>query len=150
MRQRESTDVAHRLTVHQPEKMKDLLTLLEILEGVTEQVKGPQPAGAGAQIGDDDQSVSVPTARQAALANLPAASVMQQRLVRSLEREVQDLQRQARRAARSFRRGSAYLLNELYARIRKIQAMIAEILSAAQETIERLYVRLFVDGQPIV
>jgi hypothetical protein len=142
---------SYRLSVRQPPQVKDLINLLEMLEGVTERVtasKGASSIGqVGAQGGEDDHRES---ARYQALANLPDTPLMQKRLVSSLEREVTILKRQARKAAFRLKRGGAFVLNNIYAKIRKIKAMIAEILSATREVVERLYVRLFVDGQPIV
>lgn len=143
---------AYKLTVRQPEQVKDLIKLLEILEGVTEAV-GVQPPGASAgsvagMQGDDAGDRS--SLREQALAHLPDTPVMQRKLISSLEHEVSHLKRQARRAALKMRRGGACALNEIYAKIRKIKVMIAEILEATREIVERLYVRLFIDGQPIV
>lgn len=146
---REALAGVQRLAVHQPEKMKDLLALLEILEGVTEQVKGVQPAGGGTAAAGDDGAAQA-SVRASAIAHLPDTAVMQEKLVSALETEVRRLQQRSRVLARRLQRGSAYTLNEVYARIRKIRALILEILSAAREVIERLYVRLFIDGQPIV
>ena len=61
-----------------------------------------------------------------------------------------ELERTSRRIARLSSRGSAYLLTQTYARIRKIQSLIEELVDAALEVIERLYVRLFIDHQQLV
>ena len=143
-----------KLTVKQPERIKSLLTVLADLESISERVSetadrdlgsgGMSSTGAGAT-GDDSQS-----ARAQAIKSLPSTNVMRGRLTRHLEHEVHQLERRAKRMAHKAGMGSAYLLNELYSRIRKIQALIAEIADATAEVVRRLYVRLFVDNQQLV
>lgn len=140
------------LTVRQPEKMKNLLALLELLEGVTQAVSGVQPAGGGVAGASSSgaPTATTPSKRDLLLQNLPATEVMQQRLVTHLSQEVRRLERKARRMALSFGRGTAHAYNQLFARIRKIQALISDLFEATREVIQRLYVRLFIDGQAIV
>ena len=143
-----------KLTVKQPERIQSLLTVLSDLESISERVSetadhdlgsgGPASAGAGSR-GDDSQSI-----RAQAIKSLPSTSVMRGRLTRHLEHDVRQLERRAKRMARRVGKGSAYLLNELYARIRKIQALIAELVDATAEVVRRLYIRLFVDHQQLV
>jgi hypothetical protein len=38
----------------------------------------------------------------------------------------------------------------MYAKIRKVQSLITEVLEAVAELVERLYVRLFIDHQQLV
>ena len=143
-----------KLTVKQPERIQSLLTVLSDLESISERVSetaegdlgsgGPASAGSGGS-GDDSQS-----ARAQTIKSLPSTKVMRGKLTKHLEHEVHQLERKAKRMARRSGKGKAYLLNELYARIRKIQSLIAELIEATAEVVRRLYIRLFVDNQQLV
>ncbi|MFA4875625.1 MAG: hypothetical protein WC690_09840, partial [bacterium] len=85
-----------------------------------------------------------------AIANVPAPGVMQQKLISHLEKEIAAIEKQAIHLARSRRRGSAYLLSELYRKIRRLTAIIADLLEASAEMIKRFYVSVFIDRQPLV
>lgn len=150
----ESSQESVQLTVLQPEKIQSLLLVLSDLEKISEAVSedksqdlGRAGTGAATGAGDDSAQSSV---RQKAIQSLPSTSVMRGRLTKHLQVEVRQLERRAKRLARSSRKGSAYLLNELYARIRKLQALIAELMDAAADTVRRFYIRLFVDHQQLV
>jgi len=143
------------LTVRQPEKITSLLAVLSDLEKISERVSEDrsQDLGAGARAGMGDDSSTrdaSQSARKQALQSLPSKEVMQRKLVSHLKGEVRHLEREARRLARSGKQGAAFLLTQTYARIRKIQSLIEELLGAAREVIERLYVRLFIDKQQLV
>jgi len=143
-----------QLTVRQPEKIQSLLFVLADLEKISEAVsedRSQDLGGAGAsatQAGTGDDAAQ--SQRQKTLQSLPSTTVMRRNLTTHLQREVRQLERKAKRLARTGKKGSAYLLNELYARIRKLQALIAELVDAAADVVRRLYIRLFVDHQQLV
>ena len=141
-----------QLTVRQPEKIRSLLIVLSDLEKISETVSEDQSqdlgGGAATTAGDDDLVTS--SVRGKAIQSLPSTSVMRGKLTKHLQREVRQLERKSRRLARFNKKGSAYLFNEIYARIRKLQALAAELVDAAADTVRRLYVRLFVDHQQLV
>jgi len=144
-----------KLTVKQPEKIRSLLAVLADLERISEVVMedSSRDLGAGTSAGaSSGQAAGSASASQRgrAIQSLPTVPVMRNRLTKSLQREGRQLERRARRLARSTKKGSAYALNELYARIRKIQALIAELVDAAAEVVRRLYIRLFIDHQQLV
>ncbi len=158
----QSTDLsqtpAEFLVVRQPPKIESLLTVLMDLEKISETISEDrsQDMGAGGQgaaqagQGDDDDGQVSP--RQKAIQSLPSTEAMRRRLTRHLEREVGQLERKAKREARRIqkKKGSAYFLNEAYARIRKIRSLIAELTQAAADLVRRLYIRLFIDHQQLV
>lgn len=158
-KERQSESVSEKrmkFTVQQPTKVKDLMQLLgaldsvaRIAEAVSEDRSGDLGSGSGegAVAGASSGQVSM---RDQAIKKLPSTTVMRTRLTSHLQSEVRQLERRARKLARSTKKGSAYLLNELYARIRKIQALIIELTDAATEVVRRLYIRLFIDHQQLV
>lgn len=145
-----------QLTVKQPERIQSLLLVLADLEKIAERISEDRSAGPGGgavgagRKGDDGGGATQASLRKQALQSLPALPVMQRRLIAHLDREVRHSEREARGMARTVRKGSAYLLTKLYARIRKIQSLIAELADAAAEVIQRLYIRLFIDHQQLI
>lgn len=144
------------LVVKQPEKIKSLLIVLGDIERISERITEDAShdlgagGGAGAQGGRAQAAATQISLRRQALQLLPATSVMRAKLVTHLQKEVRHLEREAKHIARAAGKGSACVLTRLYAQIRKIQSLITEILEAAAELVERLYVRLFIDHQQLV
>ena len=145
-----------RLTVQQPPKMRDVMQLLQdleaigrISEAVSEDRSGDLGSGGTGSTGASAAGGKI-SLRDQAIAKLPSTSVMRTRLTSHLQSEVRQLERRAKKLARSSREGGAFLLNELYARIRKIQALMGELVELAAEVVQRLYVRLFIDHQQLV
>lgn len=145
-----------QLTVKQPERVRSLLLVLSSLEKITERVSedrshdlGASGASAAAGAGDQGTAGQV-SLRQQAIQALPPHPIMKRRLLRHLSHEIRNLERDAARVARSVRTGNAYLLTQLYARIRKIQALMTDLLNAAVDVIQRLYIRLFIDHQQLI
>ena len=150
-----SAEVSPALIVSQPKKLGSLLETLTLLDKVSETVgedrsgdMGGAGTGTGQQGDDDGQTISL---REQAIANLPDATVMQRRLKVHIEKDVKRLQKQIKRAARrASEPGAAYKINQLYARIRRLNALLAELLEASHEVLKRLYVKIFVDKQTVI
>jgi len=144
------------LTVKQPPQLRSLLMVLADLEKITERVsedRSTDPAGGGAGTGGAGEghgATAQRSLRAASIQALPPYPVMKRRLIAHLEKEMRRLEREARRIARMTRKGSAHLLTQLYARIRKIQSLIVELVEATTEVIRRLYIRLFIDHQQLI
>lgn len=150
-----SAEITPTLIVSQPKKLESLLETLVLLDRVSE-VMGEDRSGdlggaggtTGGQQGDDDgiqQSL-----REKAIAHLPHTPVMQQELARHIEKEVKKLQKEVKRAAkRATKPGSAHQLTLLYARIRRLNALLSDMLHASHEIIRRLYIKIFVDKQSL-
>lgn len=150
---KKSVEVSPSLIVSQPKKLEGLLETLVLLDRVSEIVGEDRSgdmggAGMGAGQGDDDQTVSQ---REQAIANLPDAPVLQKHLRSHIEKEVKKLQKEVKYAARrASKPGSAYKINGLYARIRRLNALLADLLDASHEVLKRLYVKIFVDKQTVI
>ncbi len=147
---------ASKLIVRQPAKLAELSKLLETFENLDARVSertgedrsGDMGAGggvAGSAQGDDDTSP-----RAKAIRDLPAPAVLRERLQTHIGKEVQKLDREAKMLARSGKPGSAYKLNTLYARMRRLNALLFDLWEAAEEVLRRLFIRVFIDEQPIL
>lgn len=101
---------------------------------------------AGAQTGNKRLS-----AREAAIAAMPAeARVLRQELEKHISLEVKSLQKEIRLAAKRVTKpGAAYRMNLLYARLRRLEGLLRQILEASYDTLKRLFVRIFIDQQKI-
>lgn len=141
--------------VVQPVKI-ELANFLNDLNAISEtQAARPGedlPAGGGAvaatggqQAGQQGQSW-----RDQAIANIPTERVMQREIASHIQAEVKHLRAEAKTIARLSKPGAAYQLNILYAKIHRLNALLAEIYQAGKDAIKRLYVRIFVDKQPIL
>jgi len=140
--------------VQQPPKLESLLGLLADLEKISEIVgeESSRDLGGGIRVGGGAMGGSSggTSLRDQAIQALPSTEIMRQMLRKHLQHEVRDLEKRAARMARSTKKGSAYLLNELYAKIRRIQSLMAELIEAAADLVKRLYIRLFIDHQQLV
>lgn len=141
------------LVVSQPQKLEGLLETITLLDKVSETITG-KPAswksgsGTAAGQGDDD---SAPSPRDIAIANLPETAVMREQLTQHIEAEVKHLQKQVGAIARRVSKpGTAYKLNLLYARIRRLNGLLAHIAEAAYDMLKRLFIRVVIDRQSVV
>ncbi len=140
------------LVVKQPPQLESVMVMLNDLEKVTEVVREDksQDMGSGSVQGVTGSGSGGVSLRDQSIKSLPSIEVMRTRLTHHLQREVKQLERKAKRMGRSAQKGSAYLLNELFAKIRRIQALIMELMDAAADVVRRLYIRLFIDQQQLV
>jgi len=142
----------HALTVVQPKKLEGLLDTINLLNEVTERI-GEDRSGdlggggmAGATQGQQGQSW-----RDQAIAHLPETAAMQKQLTDHIQTEVRGLRREARRLShRTTKKGVAHKLTELYARIRRLNGLLTELLETSVDVIRRLYIRIFVDKQAVL
>lgn len=147
-----------KLIVRQPAKLAELGQLLDTIDGLTNRVSeragedvsadlgGAGAAGAMVRSGQQPKRISP---RDQAIAAIPEPAVIQQKLKQHIEAEVKTLNRQAKKIARIGGAGAAYRLNELYARIRRLNALLADLLEASVEVLKRLFIRVFIDEQPV-
>lgn len=140
--------------VAQPQLVNMQNFLSELNDKVSE--KGTEDAagdwsgtGSGAAVATGTGSQSGPSARDLAMANLPIPVIMQKQLETHIREEVKQLRKQALRIANTQKPGGAHKLNELYARIHRLNALLASLFEASVEILKRLYVRVFVDKQSI-
>ena len=146
-----------KLIVRQPGKLKELNNLLETFENLNARVSertgedaSHDLGGAGAGATGGTQGTQGTSARDQAIKNIPVATVMKQKLTQHVRQETRKLEKLARAVARSSAPGSAHKLNALYAKIRRLNSVIREILDASLEVLQRFFIRVFIDQQPIL
>ena len=88
--------------------------------------------------------------RQQAIASIPEPPIMQKQLEKHIRAEVKKLRRQAKTISRISHPGAAHRLNQLYAHIRRLNALLSELVEASYEALKRLFIRVFIDKQPIL
>ena len=139
--------------VLQPGKAEGLAMLVaEINERPSETTGGPSndgPAGGSRAVATTQGSQQGTSARDQALANLPAPTQMQKQLEAHIRAEVKELRKQTRLIVRSRKPGSAYALAQIYAKIRHLNTLLADLLEASYDVLKRLFVKVFVDKQAI-
>ncbi len=142
------------VVVAQP-KSVNLASFMEGLGQFTENASdNPADWGSGGGTGDGTMTASGgqqsgPSARDLAIANLPIPVVMQKQLEQHIRTEVKKLRKQAKVIAAMSKPGGAYKLNQLYARIRQLNAILASLFEASVDVLKRLFVRVFIDKQSI-
>lgn len=138
------------VVVAQP-KSVNLASFMEGLGQFTENA-GDTPAnwggGSSGALATTGQQ-NGPSARDLAIEQLPIPVVMQKQLEQHIRTEVKKLRRQAIKIAAIGHPGGAYKLNQLYSRIRHLNAILASLFEASVDVIKRLFVRVFIDKQSI-
>lgn len=127
-------------------ELADLIDVGAVGETMQEDKSGDM-GGSGAQ-GDGAQTVR--SKRAQLIANPPPPAVIQQELRKHITKEIKQLSRKARKMSRVSDPGAAFLLNEVYAKIRRLNSLLAEILEASYDVLKRLFIKVFVDNQPIL
>ena len=140
------------ITVSQPKKLEGILETINLMNTISERIgesKSDDLPSTGAS-GKGQVAQSGQSQRDQAIANLPSSSVMQKQLQKHIKTEVKILQKEIRIAARKVSKtGSANKLNELYARIRRLNGIMHELFSTSVDVVKRLYIRVFVDKQTV-
>lgn len=140
--------------VFQPQKLTEIVEMIDLMGRISERVREDKSqdvggGGGGATTGKKGKSTTV-TIRDQAIANLPAPLVMQQRLVKHIQKEIDTLASQASSLSKSTQNGAAFALNEMYRKIRRLYSLMEEIVHAGAELIRRFYIAVFIDNQPIL
>jgi hypothetical protein len=152
-----SPETAPSAVVSQPTKLDlggQLGPLLAEIGRISESSpSGPSndgPSGGGGSMQTSGSgSAPVVSARDLAIANLPAPKVMQKQLEDHIRTEIKKLRKQAKTIARINQPGGAYRLNMLYMRIHHLNALLHELLHSSVEVVKRLFIRVFVDKQTV-
>lgn len=150
---KESAEAKH-LVVTQPEKFQGLLDTISLMDKVSERIgednsgdMGGTGGGSQGGRGDDDDAKSV---RAEAIANMPDTPEIRQQLSAYIQKEIKSLRKQVRKQAfRASKPGSAHKLNELYAKIRRLNNLLSELMEASVDVIKRIFIRVFIDKQSI-
>lgn len=141
-------------SVLQPGKAEGLAMLVAEInslpgETTTEDATSDWSASGGGTAMTSQGAQQGSSARDQALANLPAPAQMQKQLEAHIRSEVKELRKQTKLIIRSRKPGSAYALAQMYAKIRHLNALLADLLEASYDVLKRLFVKVFVDKQAI-
>ena len=144
-----------KLIVKQPPKMEQLGKLLETLETYSAKISERSGEDASSDLGSAGtgggaQGAKQSSPRDEAIRNLPAMEVMQQKLAQHIRKEARKLEKLARSAESQTGPGAAHRLNAIYAKIRRLNLLIYELLEASVEVLKRLFIRVFIDRQTIL
>lgn len=152
----ESSPEKH-LAVVQPEKFQGLLDTIALLDKVSETMGdgvGENWSGGtgGAMVtsgSTGDQSAQ--SARAQAIAAIPDTPQMRRELGEYIQKEIKVLRKEVRKATfRMYKPGSAYALNELYGKIRRLNSLFAELMEASVDVLKRLFIKIFIDKQKVI
>ena len=139
--------------VTQPEKMQGLDGLLEtisLMDKISENMgedRSGDMGGGGTQgsAKKKDDTVSV---RASALANLPDTPEMRKHLSGYIQKEIKSLRKEVRKKTfRASKPGSAYQINELYKKIRRLNSLLSELMETSVDALKRLFIKVFIDKQ---
>lgn len=142
------------LVVTQPDKYEGLLETISLLDRVTETMgedrsgdwSGSGSGQSGGTQGDDD-AVSQ---RAQAIANMPDLPAMREKLSGHIKKEVKELRKQMRQVGgKAGKPGNAHKLNQLYAKARRLNSLLSELMDASVDVLKRLYIRIFIDKQSV-
>lgn len=147
------TSVKPVLTVTQPATVSSLLETLNSIDQLTERVgedRSGDTGGSGGPMQSGATRGRTVSLRDQAIASLPSEQIMQKKLEEKIRTEVRSLRKQIRSIPSSGKPGAAFRLNKLYARIRMLNRLLATLLESSLDVIRRLFIRVFVDEQPIL
>ncbi len=134
-------------------------TMSAILMDVNDAIKEANPSGPGEQWSGSSQgttSTGIQPASQGtswrdqAIANLPVPVVMQQKLHTHIEEEIKELRKQASKITDLRKPGAANHFNQLHAKIHRLNSLLAGLFEASIDVIKRIFIRVFIDKQPIL
>ncbi len=141
------------LIVSQPKRLEGILQEIGNLQTETiseTSAGGPSNSWSGSDDGAKPVRAAGPSPRDQAIARIPAEPILRTTLRTHIEKEIVSLRTEARRIVRISRPGHAYQLNEIYAKIRRLNALLTELLTAMGDMVKRIYIRVFIDRQPVL
>lgn len=143
------------LIVAQPEILGNLIEAIENLTAPREapaEKQGEDASGRATTTTAGETTVTSTgiSPRDQAIANLPPQKKMQQDLQKHIQTEVWKLRREAVRLTTITRPGTAFHLNQIYEKIRRLNKLLSELFSASFEALKQLFIRAFVDHEPIL
>lgn len=145
---------SQNLVVAQPDKFQGLLETISLMDKVSERLgedrSGDLGGGGGGQASGQQGDQGQQSARAKAIAMLPDEPEMRRQLENYIHKEVKKLRKEIRKKTfRISKKGSAHQLNELYAKMRRLNALLAELMEASLEVLKRFCIRVFIDKQSI-
>ena len=145
-----------QLVVAQPDRYQSLLDTIALIDKVTETMGEDRSgdmggSGSGGAMTTSQNGTAAVSARAQALANLPETPEMRKQLKSYIHNEVRKLRQEARHSIlRAAKPGAAHRINALYAKIRKLNSLLSELMEASYEVLKRVFVRVFIDKQSVI
>jgi hypothetical protein len=144
-----------QLRVFQPPQVTNILDTLGAIENLAQRVSEQSREDTSSDLGGSGSSGSSTRSsgvspRDQAIAAMPSLPVVKSRLEAHIRREIKDLHAQAKMSVRPGKAGSAYKVNEIYAKIRRLNSLLRDLFEASVEVIRRLFIRVFIDKQSIL
>lgn len=136
--------------VTQPAKLNELMEVINVMGNISEKFAEHQSQIAASSAGQTSTKAAATTARDEAIKALPKKEMMQQTLIRQINREIATLERQIKAINSERQAGWAYEITKLYARVRRLTALLREITRATVENVKRFYIHVFIDHQPLL
>ncbi len=149
----ESKESQSALIVEQPQKLEGLIETINLLGNISERMGEDKSGdmGGGGGKGKGAKAAKGASPRDQAIKSIPTEKVIKKQLAKHIEKEVKSLRKEVRKAARkAAKSGNAHAINELYARIRRLNSLLASLMEASYEVVKRLFIRVFIDKQPIL
>lgn len=142
---------------HQPQRLPNLSNMAELLSEIEKiaETTGEDRSGdwSGTQPGTAMAAAGTQTGtspRDRAIAAIPETKVMLRQLEQHIVTEIKTLRRDIKRVTRVRSPGAAYRLNELYTRMRRLHALLHSLFETSVEAVRRLFIKVFIDKQPIL
>ncbi len=152
LQKRESSLADAPAQVFQPQKLTEIVEMIDLMGKISERMGEDRSGDMGGQGGSSTTGAGqqkATTTRDDLIAGVPGGPIMQQKLVAHIHQEIHALNKEARKLSRSNRRGAAFLLTEVYKKIRHLSSLIEEILMAGADVVKRFYVAVFIDKQSL-
>lgn len=150
----ESKETSGALIVEQPQKLENLIDTINLLGNISERMgedKSSDMGRGGTSKKDNKSDTGGSSTRSQAIKNIPTEKIVRKELAKHIEKEVKVLRKQVRLATgRISKPGNAHKLNELYSRIRRLNTLLANMFEASYDVVKRLFIRVFIDKQPIL
>ena len=142
-----------KVAVIQPKQIQSILVDLDAIEKITESVSTGRDgdwSSSGSHTGTQARKSQGSSARDAAIAKIPDAPAMQIKLKKHIHKEIRALRKEVRKVESLSKPGAAHKLNELYARIRRLHALVSELAGSSVDVLKRLFIRVFIDRQTVL
>lgn len=142
----------------QPQKLPNLSSMAELLGEIEKIAETTGEDRSGDWSGTTPGTTAVATGgaitgqspRDRAIAAIPEVAVMRKELEKHIVTEIKVLRKDIRRITRVRAPGAAFRLNELYTRLRRLNSLLHDLFATSYEVVRRLFVKVFIDKQPIL
>ncbi len=115
-----------------------------------EQWSGASGTQQVATTGSTQAATQTSSWRDQAIAAIPAPQVLQKQLTVHIAQEITDLRKQASKITDLRKPGAAHRFNELQSKIHRLNNLLSALFEASVEVLRRIFIKVFIDKQPIL